>query len=291
MIVITTPTGAIGHQLLDRLLPSGEPLRLIVRDPSKIPAHIRERVEIIEGSHGETEIVEQAFKGADSLFWLVPPDFAAQSLEGAYTGFSQPAARAIKTHNVKRIVVVSAIGRGWPRHTGYVSASLAMDDLIESTGAHCRVLTMPGFMDNLLRQVQPLKTQGMFFGVLDPDRKDPYCSTGDIAAVAAKWLLDTSWTGQEDVPVLGPEDLSCNDMARILSEVLGKPIRYAQIPFEALKSQLTERGATEAMAQGMIDMMMAKNEGLDHVIPRTPEASTPTTFGQWCEAVLKPAMA
>lgn len=290
MIVITTPTGAIGHQVLETLLHTDQTLRVIVRDASKLPANVRDRVEVIEGSHGDAAVVEKAFAGADALLWVVPPNFQATSLEQAYVGFTQPAAQAIKQHGVQRVVVVSALGRGWPRHTGYISASIAMDDLIESTGVSCRILTMPGFMDNLLRQVEPIKHQGVFFGPLDPDRKDPYCSTGDIATVAAKWLTDTSWTGQQDVPVLGPEDLSPNDMARILSDVLGKPVRYQQIPFAALKAQLTERGATEAMAQGMIDMMVAKNEGLDHVIPRTPEGTTPTTFRQWCEAVLKPAV-
>ncbi len=290
MIVITTPTGAIGSQVLEKLLNTKEELRIIVRDASKLPKNLREGVEVIEGSHGDARIVNKAFAGADSVFWLVPPDFQAASLEQAYVGFTRPAAEAIKEHGVKRVVIVSALGRGWPRDTGYISASVAMDELIESTGVSCRVLTMPGFMDNMLRQVQPIKSQGMFFGPLDPDRKDPYCSTGDIATVAAKWLLDTSWTGQQDVPVLGPEDLSCNEMAEILSAVLGKPVRYQQIPFEALKAQLKDRGASEAMAQGMIDMMKAKNEGLDHVVSRTPEATTPTTFRQWSEERLKPAV-
>jgi uncharacterized protein YbjT (DUF2867 family) len=290
MIVITTPTGAIGRQLLEKLLDTKEELRLIVRDASKLPVKMREGVEVIEGSHGDPEVVDKAFLGAGSVFWLVPPNFQAVSLEQAYVGFTRPAAEAIRKHAVERVVVVSALGRGWPRHTGYVSASIAMDDLIESTGVSCRVLTMPGFMDNTLRQIQPIKNQGVFFGTHDPDLKLPYCSTGDIATVASKWLLDTSWTGQQDVPVLGPEDLSCNDMAQILSDVLGKPIRYQQIPFAALKTQLKERGASDAMAQGMIDMVVAKNEGLDRMVPRTPEGTTPTTFRQWCEQELKPAL-
>ena len=290
MIVITTPTGAIGRKVLKKLVDAGQTLRVIVRDPAKIPEDLRNRVEVIEGSHGEAGVVNKAFAGADSVFWLVPPNFHATSLEQAYAGFTQPAAEAIRKHGVKRVVVVSAIGRGWPRDTGFISASIAMDDVIQGTGVSCRVLTMPGFMDNMLRQVQPIKNQGIFFGPLDPDRKDPYCSTVDIATVAAKWLLDSSWTGQQDVPVLGPEDLSCNDMARIISEVLGKPVRYQQIPFEALKAQLKESGASEAMAQGMIDMMAAKNKGLDHSVPRTPEGTTPTTFRQWCEEEFKPAV-
>jgi hypothetical protein len=45
------------------------------------------------------------------------------------------------------------------------------------------------------------------------------------------------------------------------------------------------------MAQGMTDMAWAKNDGLDSGVPRTPENATPTSFRQWCEQVLKPAVA
>lgn len=47
---------------------------------------------------------------------------------------------------------------------------------------------------------------------------------------------------------------------------------------------------SDAMAQGMLDMMVAKNEGLDNAEPRTPQSTTPTSFRQWCEEVLKPAV-
>jgi hypothetical protein len=40
----------------------------------------------------------------------------------------------------------------------------------------------------------------------------------------------------------------------------------------------------------MLDMMVAKNEGLDNAEPRTPQSTTPTSFRQWCEEVLKPAV-
>jgi hypothetical protein len=35
---------------------------------------------------------------------------------------------------------------------------------------------------------------------------------------------------------------------------------------------------------------VAKNEGLDNQEPRTPESTTPTSFRQWCEEELKPAV-
>ena len=48
---------------------------------------------------------------------------------------------------------------------------------------------------------------------------------------------------------------------------------------------------SEAMAQGMLDMMVAKDQGLDNGVVRTPQTSTPTSFRTWCEDTLAPAVA
>ena len=292
MIVVTAPTSTIGRQVLGNILDGGEPVRVIARDPSRLSPQVRGRVEVVQGSHCDSEVVNRAFAGADTVFWLVPADPRAPSVEAAYVDFSRPACAAFQSQGVRRVVGVSALGRGTPvaGQAGHVSASLEMDDLIASTGVSYRALLNPSFMDNILRQVEPIKTQGMFFWPIDGDRKAPACATRDIAAVAAKLLLDHSWSGGGSVPVLGPEDLSYNDMAGIMSEVLGKPVRFQQVSAESLRSRLTGNGYSEAMAQAMIDMLVAKDEGLDNAEPRTPEATTPTSFRQWCEEVLKPAV-
>jgi len=290
MIVVTTPTGGIGRQVLERLLESGAPVRVIVRDPARLPPAARGRVEIVEGSHGDADVVDRAFAGADAVFWLVPPNPGATDVDASYVDFTQPACDAIRTNGVKQVVGISALGRGVAKNAGLVSAALKMDDLIAATGVSYRALAMPSFMDNLLRQVATIKNQGVFFGPIHPDLKCPTCATRDIAAVATPLLLDPTWRGFEDVPVLGPEDLSFDDMAQVMSKVLGKPVRYQQIPFDAYKARLMDNGVSEAMAQGMFDMMWAKNEGLDNAVARTPQTSTPTSFRQWCQDVLKPAV-
>jgi uncharacterized protein YbjT (DUF2867 family) len=292
MIVVTAPTGLIGHQVLENLLDSGEPVRVTVRDPSRLPTQARDRVEIVQGSHGDADVVDRAFAGADAVFWLVPPDPHADSVEAAYVDFTRPACDAFKRHEVRRVAGVSALGRGTAvaGHAGLVTASLAMDDLIAGAGVNYRALTMPSFMDNLLRQTESIKNRDVFVTPISGDRKLPSCATRDIAAVAARLLLDASWSGAGHVAVLGPEDLSFNDMAQIMSGVLGKPVRYEQIPVQALKDRLTGFGMSDAMAQGTVDMMVAKDQGLDNAEPRTPESTTPTTFRQWCQEILKPAV-
>lgn len=290
MIVVTTPTGAIGRQVLAQLLKQNASIRVIVRDPARLPEEVRDRVDVIAGSHGDAAVVERAFAGAEAVFWLVPPNPRAASVEEAFGTFARPACAVLAQGGVQRVVGISALGRGVATNAGYVSATLRMDDHIAATGVHYRALTMPSFMDNLLRQVVPIREQGLFFSPIDGDLKLPSCATRDIAATAAGLLLDSSWTGVEEVPVLGPEDLSFNDMAAIMTEVLGKPVRFQQIPFEAHKARLMANGMSDAMAQGAIDMMRAKNEGMDKVVKRTQANSTPTSFRQWCSEVLGPAV-
>ena len=296
MIVITTPTGDIGRQVLATLLGSassnGEKLRVIVRDPVRLPGPARDRVDVVAGSHSDADVVDRAFAGADAVFWVVPPDVHAPSLQAAFSGFTGAAAQAFKAHGVGHVVGVSALGRGTPvaGRAGLVTASLAMDDLIASTGVAYRALANPSFMDNLLRQVRSIRDEGVFTDTVAAGRKAPAAATRDIAAAAAGLLLDRSWTGAGSVPVLGPEDLAPEDIARIMSGVLGTPVRYERQSLADLGATLAGYGIGDAFVQGMVDMMRAKDEGLDEGVPRTPETSSPTTFRQWCEAVLKPAV-
>jgi uncharacterized protein YbjT (DUF2867 family) len=289
MIVVTTPTGNIGSQVLNDLLANKEPIRVIARDPDRLAPEARKRVEVVVGSHSDGAVVTEAFQDADSVFWVVPPDPRAASVEAAYVDFARPAVTALRQQGVKRVVGVSALGRGtpWAAHAGLATASFAMDDLIASSGVSYRALTMPSFMDNLLRQVEPITKNGVFSLPIDGDRKLPSAATSDVARVAARLLFDHSWTGVASVPVLGPEDLSYNDMARILSQVLGRPVRFEQISNDAFKARLMGRGMSDAMAQGNVDMWIAKSKGIDNAVKRTPESSTPTTFRDWASQVFR----
>lgn len=290
MIVLTAPTGRIGSQLLGHLLARREPVRVIARDPGRLPAEVRDRVEVVPGSHRDAEVVDRAFAGADAVFWLMPADPTATSIYQTYVGDSIPAADAIVAHQVPRVVVVSALGRGTRLYAGHASASWAMDDLLRSTGAHVRALANPTFMDNVARQVASLADHGVLSGTLPGDQKAPTVATKDIAAAAAALLSDHTWTGQDSVNLLGSEDLSLNDQAAILTDVLGRPVRYERGDRAAYKQALLDYGRSEALAQALIDMDIAKEHGLDTFVPRTRENTTPTTFRHWATDVLKPAV-
>ncbi|MET8451713.1 NAD(P)H-binding protein [Streptomyces sp. NPDC005209] len=294
MIVVTTPTGQIGRQLLDRLLdaPDGSAgIRVIARDPARLSARVRERVEVVPGSHADPAVLKEACTGADRLFWLVPPTPQADSVEGHFRVFTEPLREMIGSHGVERVVSVSTLGRGVAKNAGQISASLAMDEAIMATGVHYRALCPPFLMENLLGQAASIRDAGVFFLAVAENRVLRTCATRDIAATAAQLLLDDSWTGQRDVPLVGPDDLSAEDMAHVIAEVLDRPVRLQRTSSADYKATLLRFGVSDAWAQGLADMTEAlKDQGFYGAAQPSTPASAPTGFRQWCEEVLRPAV-
>ena len=213
--------------MLRTLLEHDEPVRVIARDPGRLPEDVRRRVEVVECSHGD----------------------------------------------VRRVVTVSALDRGGQRYSGLASASQAMDDLLRSTGVHLRALTALTLMDILLRGVAALREEGV---------------VRDTAP--AHLLVDDTWVGQDDLPVLGPEDLSYDDVARILSEVLHRPVRYERADLQQGEQAFLGYGFSPGMARGMTAMAAAKHAGLDDQDSPDRVEQTPTTLRQWSREELEPAV-
>jgi uncharacterized protein YbjT (DUF2867 family) len=290
MIVLTAPTGNIGHIVLRELLAAGEPVRVIAREPSRLVPEARGRVEVVQGSMDDTAVLAKALTGADILFWCVPQSNEQTDVLEYYLAFTRPLAKTLEDQGGGRVVAVSSGGRGRARNAGPISALHAMEEMIESTGVEFRALRNGNFMENLLWQVEPIKHQGMFFYPLGGDVAMPTCAARDISASAVKLLRDRTWTGQGGLAVHGPVDLSCNEMARTMTTVLGKPVRFQEVPPPGYEASLMQHGASEAFAQSLVGMFAQVGRGIYGAEPRTPETTTPTTFEQWCNQVLKPAV-
>lgn len=290
MIVVTTPTGHIGSGVVQQLLAAQEAVRVVARDSSRLSEEVRGKVEIVQGSLEDEAAMMRALDGAESLFHLVPPAFGTPDVNRYYLDLTRPTCKAITRQGVKRVVTVSAVGRHVKIPAGVLTAAFLKDAEIERTGVNMRALWCPSFMENSLRDIPSLQHQGTFSAPIRADQKMPLVSTRDIAATAVRLLRDRSWTGQSGVAVLGPEDLSYNDMARIMTDVLGKPVQFVPVSGADYKAQLMRFGASESIADGLVEMYDAKDQGIDNSEPRTAENTTPTSFRKWCEEVLRPAL-
>jgi hypothetical protein len=74
-----------------------------------------------------------------------------------------------------------------------------------------------------------------------------------------------------------------------MTQVLGKPIRFQEVPGPGFKASLMQQRSGAAFAQSL-DMCTEVDQGIYEAGLRAPETTTPITFRQWCEEVFRPAV-
>ncbi len=289
-IVINTPTSNIGRALASRLLDAGENITILSRDKKKVDELYRRGAHVIEGSFEEPVLLGEALKGAEALFWLTPPparpDYYAWAVKCA-----KHAAAVAKEVGVRRAVVVSSAGAHTGPGTGAVGPARAIENEFEAA-LPAVVSLRPGiFMENFLLSAELIAKAGQIFTPLPADKRWPLVATADIAAKAACWLLDRSWTGHHRIGVHGPKDLSTDEAAAIISSVLGKPVQNIETTIDQARGALSGMGMPDFLVEIILEMYVAFREGrLDQAEPRTPDTTTPTTLAEFARTTLAPAV-
>jgi len=281
MILVTTPTGNTGSMILQQLVEQGQQVRIFVRDLKKIPANILEKVEVATGSLLNENEFTQALQGCDTLYFCVPQSNTQEDVNAYYESFANVASKAINNAGTKRVVYLSSGGKESGLQAGLVTALHKGEDIIYKSGASVRALRCPIFFESHLYQIAPLKNMGMFFLPIDGNYKMPQVAVKDIASKAVGFLTDTTWTGVDGIAVQGPADISHNEIAEQLSELIGKPIRFQEVSKEDYVKTLLGHHSTEAFANSLTDMFVAIENGLYDSEQRTDTTTTPTTIKEW----------
>ncbi len=292
-IAITTPTGHIGSALVGRLLDADRTdLRLLLRDASRLPADVRDRVETHEGDLQDAAYVREATAGADALFWLTPNVWTAPDLFGFYESMGETAAGAVRENEIARVVHLSSEGAqdrdGHGPVSGLGRVEAALDAVAGETGAAVRHLRPTFFQENFEAQIGAITQAGAVFFPLPPDTRTGMIATRDIAAAAADLLVDDAWTGVEIVPLHGPGDLSYAEAAEILSDGLGRPVGAQQVPEEALLQQFLGMGASPDVARGVVTLYTRIGTPGYSGDARTDASTTPTELATYVADTLRP---
>jgi hypothetical protein len=73
--------------------------------------------------------------------------------------------------------------------------------------------------------------------------------------------------------------------------VIGKEVRHVQVPPATAKEAMIGMGATEAVADTMLEMYAGFQAGkITDEVKRSPETTTPTTFETFVTNVLVPRL-
>lgn len=290
MITVTTPNGRVGSLVLRQLLERGEAVRVVSHQPDKLSALVLERCEVVAGSLDDTATLERGFAGADAIFWCIPQSRPGNVWDDAHAyhhRFARAAAAALAGSQA-RVVAVSA-GRHGYDDGAIVAAFSAVERTLNASGAKLRHLRSAFLMENLLEALPTLVSPGAVFLNGPGDVPLPMVSVADLAAKAVETIGDRSWGGQGHIAVHGPEHVSFDAMAAVLTEALETPIRYVQVPDEVLMDNIRRAGMPDGFARAYARLLTADALREYDREPRTPETTTPTALGAWARDVLFPA--
>lgn len=287
-IAIAAAAGNIGSRTARKIAAAGAELILLGRSLDKLTA-----LEIDESISVETDVSDdqsmvKATAGAEALLCLVPQVMDRPNLKEWYAQVASAASTAVRANKIRRVVLVSSLGAGSGKDDlGTVSYAGQMEETLGQLGINLVSLRPGYFMENFLAQAGLIQSEGFFTFTYAPDHDIPFISTNDIGDVAAEYLLDDNWTGQPHRNLMGPENIALPQAARIISEVLNKPVTYRQASMESVRQQLSDFGAPPTVQQELIDLFVALGDADGaYATPRTTEAFTPTTFKQFVETKL-----
>jgi uncharacterized protein YbjT (DUF2867 family) len=289
-IVITTPTGNIGKHALQKLLQAGADVSVIVRQPEKLSDSIRGMVKIHQGSLTDVDLVTKAFRGAKAVLWVTPPNITHPDVAAYHSELGAVAARAIKESKIPYVVNVSSAGAHL-ENAGPISGLAAVERQMSAVTENIVHLRPGFFMENFLQQIEPVKNDGVIYEPLPGDLSYPLVATQDIGAVAARLLLETNWSGHQTRGLHGAADLTFADAAKILSDSIGKQVKYVQITPDQAYHAFLGIGASPGFAKALVEMYQALSKPNAIAESRTPETTTTTTLREWSDNVFRPLFA
>jgi uncharacterized protein YbjT (DUF2867 family) len=263
MILVTGATGHVGRPLVNELLAAGEKVRALTRDPdgADLPA----------GAEAAAT-AELPLDGITSVFFVT----------AAFPqGIEEPLAR-MKAAGVGRIVALSSYSvlDDDPRNKIAVRHR-ELERLIRETGAQWTFLRPAGgFAATALEWAEGIRADDVARSPFADARTAPLHER-DIAAVAARALLTDDLVG--DTPLFsGPQSLSYADRARIIGDVIGRPVRFEELTHDQARREWLAAGVPPHAVEARLGMF-AKLVGRPHEIsPVDPYLGRPgLSFAEW----------
>lgn len=262
MIVVTGATGVVGRPLVALLKDQGVAVRAVTRSAG-FDAH-------------RPETIAPALEGADVVF--VHPRAVGESA-------AKLLALAAES-GVRRVVVLSAINvdddleHQPSRQNG--DRNKEVEAAVVESGLPWVAIRASSFAVNAIGMFGAQVRAGDVVRAPYANFAESPLHEADLAAVIAHALTNDDLEGRR-IPVTGPQSLTHQEMVTVISEVIGRPLRFEEVPPELAARGLIANGLPEAFVNALM-ARYARDAGKP--APVTDEVERildrpARTFAQW----------
>jgi uncharacterized protein YbjT (DUF2867 family) len=238
LIAVTGATGKIGGRVALSLAADGADLRLVVRDPTRVPDV---RAEVAQGEYGDGVAMRAAFARVETVFLV------SASEDPDRVRLHTTAVDAAVAAGVQRIVYTSFLAATPDATFTFARDHWATEQHIRATGLRYTFLRDAIYADFLPALVGP---DGTLRGPARDGAFTPVAQD-DIAAVATVVLRSDDYDATT-LDLTGPERLTMRDVAAVLTDVTGHLVTYVEETVEEAYASRASYGAPAFEVDGWV---------------------------------------
>ncbi|MEU3831900.1 NAD(P)H-binding protein [Streptomyces microflavus] len=271
MILVTGATGAVGREVAGLLAARG-PVRILARRPERVTVRGPE-VDVVAGEYGDRRSLDRALRGVDAVFLVTnsptEPD-------------DERVAAAAAAADVRHLVKLSMMAVEEPGADDFITRlQRGNEQAVRESGVPWTFVRPRTFMSNTLSWAKGIASDGVV-RALYGDSPVACVDPRDVAAVAVATLTGTGHEGQA-YAVSGPEAITAREQTARLSELLGRPLRFEELPLDRARAALLAKYPLP-VAEAFLESAERQRAGAKAAVVPTVEELTgrpARTFRTW----------
>ncbi|WP_461450680.1 NmrA family NAD(P)-binding protein [Mucilaginibacter sp.] len=267
-IIVTGSLGYVGKPVTEQLVAKGHAVTVITSNAAKQKDIEALGAKAAIGSMDDADFLTQTFAGADAVYCMlaITGDFAdpANTVHTIIETAGKVAnnyVQAIEQSGVKHVVYLSTVGADMIKGSGLLIMHHNAENTLNKLPAHISISFMRpvGFYKNLFAQISAIKTRGVIASNYGGDDCAIIVAAEDIASAIVEELEST--TPGRKVRYIASEELTCNEVASILGEAIGKPdLQWITISNEQLLGGM-KAFMNESIAKSFVEMNASIHNG------------------------------
>ena len=265
-IIITGSLGHISKPLAEELVQNGHAVTVISSSPDRQSAIEAIGATAAIGSVKDVAFLEATFTDADAVYTMVPPvSYFDPNLDpvAEFRNIGNNYAAAIRQAGVQRVVNLSSWGAHRDNGNGGIAGAYHLEQILNELPNEVSIthIRPTSFYYNLYSSIPSIKAAGMIATNYGGNDCTVLVAPSDIAAAVAE-ELQTPAEGRK-VRYVASDELTCNEVAKILGEAIGKPdLQWIVIPAEQMQSRLEATGMPPHMSANLVELQAGHHSGI-----------------------------
>lgn len=239
-VLVTGATGKQGNAVARALLAKGgHQIHAVTRDPESEAAQLLAKAgaKLVEANFRSRDSLVAAMAGMDAVFAMTT--FFEDGID-AEIEQGKALVEAARISAVPYLVYTSVASADQKTGIPHFDSKYEVEKHLQTSGLTYAVVAPVYFMENMyFPQALEGLQHGVYAAAMPGDRQLQQIAVDDIGKFTAMVLEQRDRFAGQRIDI-GSDELDGNEQATILSEVLGREIRFQQVPLEAVRQQSEE---------------------------------------------------